>query len=273
MRANMDNEIVIIRALWGDSERTLNEIYPMPIFKNEVICVWGLENKNMLEERGFKTILMDEGVTDPIYSTRETQFYHKLLVLQKAGEIYDEFIFIDWDCYLLRPLDEYFYNSLRNGNDTQACIYAYDDSKYAGLPKLIMFSANKRYKNSISEVLRQYILGQEAQLRKYSWKQDGLLITPNFCFFYTRRPNIGSELIKIALENNVENCVEEHAMFLWANCGVDEFIEKYEPKVLQGTADETRTLIHTYDYEKDPIIRINKYISERVEKVIYFKHI
>jgi hypothetical protein len=62
-------------------------------------------------------------------------------------------------------------------------------------------------------------------------------------------------------------------MYLWANCDLDDFIKKYEPKVLQGTADETRTLLYTYDYWNDPIIKINNYISNLIDKTIYFKHI
>ena len=269
----MGTKITIIRALWGDSQRTLNEVFPFPILEEEIVCVWGSENESFLKKRGFNTILMNEISTDPQYSTIESQFYHKLESIKKAGEIYNEFIFLDWDCYLLRPLDDNFYKLLREGNDIQVPTYAYDDVKYAGIPKLIMYPGNKRYKNTIPEDLRQYIIGQEIQLRKYSWKQDGLLISPNFCFFYTRRPNIGEELIQISKQNKVENCIEEHAMYLWANCSMDEFIKKYEPKVLQGTADETRTLMHSYNYEVDPVIRINKYISTLVDKTIYFKHI
>jgi hypothetical protein len=31
--------------------------------------------------------------------------------------------------------------------------------------------------------------------------------------------------------------------------------------------------MHLYDYENDPVIKINKYILQRVNKTIYFKHI
>lgn len=269
----MDNDIIIVRALWGNTQRTLNEIFPFPIFKKEIVYVWGIENQKFLQERGFNTVLVEENPTSLNYSTIHTQYYHKLEAIKKANCDYKEFIFLDWDCYLLKPLDDYFYQTLREGNDVQVPTYAYTDTKYAGIPKLIMFQGNERYKNSISEDLRQYMLNQEIQLRKYSWKQDELLISPNFCFFYTRRPNIGQELLQIAEENQIENCVEEHAMYLWANCSLDDFIKKYEPKVLQGTADETRTLLYTYDYWNDPIIKINNYISNLIDKTIYFKHI
>lgn len=269
----MDTNITIVRALWGDTERSLNEVFPLPIFKEEIVYVWGIKNQELLEKRGFQTILMGTTVTDPNYSTIHTQYYHKLEVIRRANNDYSEFIFLDWDCYLLKLLDEYFYKSLKEGNDTQVPTYAYLDTKYAGIPKLVLSPGNERYRNSISEDLRNYILSQESQLRKYSWKKDGLLVSPNFCFFYTRRSNIGEELLQIAKEHQIENCVEEHAMYLWANCNIDEFIQKYEPKVVQGTADETRTSLYKYEYENDPVIRINKYISQSINKNIYFKHI
>lgn len=269
----MENKIVIVRALWGSTERALNEVFSKPVFSNEVVYVWGLENQQMLIERGFKTVLMGEGSTEPEYSTVLLQYYHKLAVIERAGNDYPEYIFLDWDCYLLKPLDDYFYQTLREGNDVQVTLYAYDDKPYIGIPELILCKGNERYNNSIPEDLANYIVGQEIQLRKYSWKHENLLVSPNFCFFYSRRPGIASELIQIAKENKVENCVEEHAMFLWANCTMDEFIEKYEPKVLQGTSDDTRIFMHLYDYENDPVIKINKYILQRVNKTIYFKHI
>jgi hypothetical protein len=269
----MNNEIIIIRALWGNNPRTLKEIFPFPIFKKEIVYVWGRENHDFLKERGFTTVLMGDDFSSPKYSTIHTQYYHKLEAIQKANNDYTEFIFLDWDCYLLRPLDNFFYQTLKEGNDTQVAIYAYNDAKYLGIPKLIMAQHKHLPKPTISEDLRIYMLEQEKQLRKYNWKQDNLLISPNFGFFYTRRPNIGNELMQIAQDNQIENCIEEHAMYLWANCSLDEFIKKYEPKILQGTSDEARTSLYAYDYENDPVIKINKYISSMVNKVIYLKHI
>lgn len=269
----MDTKIPIIRALWGDTQRTLREIIPLPLFKNEIVCVWGNKNESFLKSKGYSTINMSNLSTDPQYSSPKLQYYHKLEAVKKAGEVYGEFIFLDWDCYLLRPLDNYFYNSLQKGNDIQVPTYAYTDIKYLGIQKQILNKTTKRYQNKITESFRQHLLQQEAQLRKYSWKHEDLLVSPNFCFFYSRNPNIGEELIEISKLNKVEICIEEHAMYLWANCSMDEFIKKYEPKVLYGTATETRTLGQYYDKENDPIIKINNYISKLVDKTIYFNHI
>jgi len=170
-------------------------------------------------------------------------------------------------------LDDYFYNSLKNGNDIQVSIYAYPNEKNLGITNLITHKSTQRYETEISPDLLRFIKGMESQLRLHHWNYKGLLVSPNFCFFYTRRPGIGKELIDIANLYKIENCVEEHSMFRWANCELDEFIDKYEPIVLQGSSDESRTLIHEYDWENDAIIKINNYISSKKEKNIYFKHI
>ena len=270
----MDTKITIIRTFWGNTTRALNEIFPMPIFTNEVVYVWGLENQQMLQQRGFNTVLMGKECTEAEYSTIHLQYYHKLKAIQKAETKHSEFIFLDWDCYLLKPLDDYFYKTLREGNDVQVPSYAYEDKPNIGIPELIVCPSNKRYGTTTIDLnLENYIKSQEIQLRKYSWKYKNLLVSPNFCFFYSRRPGIASELLRIAKENKIENCVEEHAIYLWANCSMDEFIEKYEPKVLQGTSDDTRIQMHLYDHTNDPIILINEYIAKKVDKTLYFKHI
>ena len=108
----MDTKITIIRTFWGNTKRALNEIFPMPIFPNEVVYVWGLENQQMLQQRGFNTVLMGKECTEAEYSTIHLQYYHKLQAIQRAETEHSEFIFLDWDCYMLKPLDNYFYKTL-----------------------------------------------------------------------------------------------------------------------------------------------------------------
>lgn len=271
----INNKIQIIRALWGNSERSINEIFINPIFKNETVIVWGNDNKNLLESMGYNVILMLEYPTDPNYSTIHTHFMHKLLAIEEAEKHYDEFLFLDWDCYLVRPLDDEFYKSLREGNDIQIPLYAYHDECGIGIAKMMMHASNDRYQNTVSKDLLEYIKSHEIQLRKYSWTYDNMLVTPNFSFFYSRKPNIGKELVNIALKNNILNCIEEHAFFLYANCSIDEYIHKFEPTLTFGTHDITRNYLIDggYDITTDPIIKINKYIASKLDKTIYFKHI
>ena len=271
----INNEIQVIRALWGTVERSMNEVFIKPIFKNETVIVWGAENRDKLESMGYDVILMSEWPTDAKYSTIHAHFMHKLLAIAEAEKHYNEFLFLDWDCYISKPLDIEFYRSLREGNDVQVPLYAYHDEEGIGIVKLMTFAANERYNNEPSQDLLEYIKSHEEQLRKYSWKSENMLITPNFSFFYSRKPNIGQMLIDITIENNILNCIEEHAFFLYANCSIEEYIQKFEPIVTFGTHNDTRNYMVSggYDIENDPVIKINKYIETKVNKNIYFKHI
>jgi hypothetical protein len=269
----MENKIHIARAFWGNSAHIRREISPVPIFENEVVYVWGVENQLFLQDRGYSTLLMHNEPTDPRYSTSITQYFHKLEVFREAEERFGEFIFLDWDCHLVRPLDDHFYDLLQNGNETQMPLYAYSDEMYLGILSMLSHSALERYGDQVTDELLEYVSSQETQMRKYHWKKDGLLVSPNACFFYNRRLGVGKALLEIATENKMTNCVEEYAFQAFVKCTIEEYMQKYEPLVLQGTADETRTLHPGWDLKRDPVIRLNSYIGNRMKKYIYFKHV
>lgn len=272
----LNNKIPIIRALWGPSDYApKNEVFKKPLFRDETVYVWGIGHNEYLQSLGYKTILMSEGTSDPQYSTIHLQYYHKLEVLKAAEQVHDEFIFLDWDCYLLKPLDDKFYEYLRSGNDVQVPIYAYPDTHHIGIADLMNHISMSRYRkyNQMTPDLLEYLNSHEEQLRKHSWHKEDMLLSPNFCFFYSRRPGVGAQLIETGKRFDIKNCIEEHSFFRWADCTYDEYIDTYEPLVLQGTADETRTSIQNYDYDNDAVVRINKYVNSRRKKDIYFKHI
>jgi hypothetical protein len=271
----INNKIPVIRALWGETDRTKNEVFQNPIFADEIVITWGVENESFLKSLGYKVVCLSEFSSDANYSTIHSHFMHKLLAVQHAGKIFDEFIFLDWDCYLAKPMDDNFYEELRNGNEIQIPLYAYHDSEGIGIVDIMTHSAQERYNNEVSPVLISYIESNEAQLRKYCWTFENTLVTPNFSFVYTRNPNLGTELIKIATDNDILNCIEEHAFYLFADCSLDEYILRFEPTVTYGTHNDTRMHMERkgYDLSSDPVIKINKYIDTKVNKNIYFKHI
>ena len=269
----MDSKIPIVRSFWGTKEYAKNEILPKPIFTNEYVFVWGLDNEKMLKEMGYNVYLMSEFQTDPQYSSIETQFYHKLETLIEAGKYFSEFIMLDWDSFLVRPLDDEFYKLLRAGGDVQVPLYAYPDEPGIGLIKKMTHPNMERYQTEISDDLAFFFKGIESQLRLHSWKANGMLISPNFNFCYTRNPNLGIELREIALEQNIKHCVEENAMFQWSMCSLGEYLNKHEPSVVQGTSDDTKTQMHGWDWEGDAVYKFNKYINQIKPKNLYFKHI
>jgi hypothetical protein len=266
----IDNKIPIVRALWGNQERTLSEVPPKTLFKNETVIVWGSNNKKYLEALGYNVKCLSIEDTDKKYSTLHKHYMHKLEAIKVAGVLHKEYIFLDWDCFPLRPFDSNFYNYLQKGNEVQIPIYAYPDKEGLGIIDMIDESTPWG-PLQLTDNLKEYVKSHEDQLRKYSWKHNEMLVSPNFGFVYSRRSSLGKELIDIADSNNVLNCIEEHSFYIWANCTLDEYINKYEPKVLQGTSDDVR--IYNKDSKQDAVIKINKYVNAIAKKDIYLKHI
>ena len=266
----VDNKIPIIRALWGNQDRTLKEIFPTPLFKNEIVIVWGSDNKNYLESLGYQVKLLSGYQTNSQYDSIHNHYMHKLEAIKIAGLLYNEYIFLDWDCFPLKPFDAAFYNHLLQGNEVQIPLYAYPDKE--GLGIMDMIDEHTPWDPlDLTDNLKEYIKSHEFQLRKYSWKHDEMLVSPNFGFVYSRRSSLGKELIDIANNNDIKNCIEEHSFYTWVNCTLNEYINKYEPKTLQGTSDDVR--IYNKNAKQDAVIKINKYINSKIEKDIYLKHI
>ena len=269
----MENKIQIIRAYWGVNPHSCNELFPTPVFQHEKVYVWGIENEKMFMDLGYDTKLMCEYPTDPKYSTIHTHFYHKLEAIAEAEREFKEIIFLDWDNYLARPLDDEFYNRLRTGGEVQVPVYSFVDAPYVGIPERTTDPINGE-SLPLEENALKFIKAHEHQLRKYHWPIDGMLATPNFGFYYSRRPGTGKELLNLAIQHKVTNCVEEHAMFLWANCSLDEYLDRYEPSVVKGADDSTWLERQFYtDQSDDVVYKINKYIGDRVNKKIYFRHV
>ena len=54
----INNKIPIIRALWGETDRTKNEVFQNPIFTDEIVITWGVENESFLKSLGYKVICL-----------------------------------------------------------------------------------------------------------------------------------------------------------------------------------------------------------------------
>jgi len=267
----MKNNIPVIRSIWGENQSTKNEIFEKPIFENEIVFVWGIDNQKYLDNLGYKTHLISEHITNSKYSTNLLHFLHKIDVIAEACKMFDEFILLDWDCFLLKPLDDTFYNLLRNGNEIQMPLYCFEDAERLGL--LRYRNPNERYPNNFTKETLSIIDSFEKSVRKYSWKLNNWLVLPNFSFFYTRNNTIGKELLELINLHNVEGIADEHVFYLWANCTLDEYINKFEPEVLCGVTTETRIYEMEFNKETDYLATFNNYIESIKNKSLYFKHI
>jgi hypothetical protein len=253
----MKSDIKIIRAYWGDSEKLKNEIPPLPIYDNQIVYVWGENNDKFLRSRGFKTRIVTDD--DPCKIDHKNSLIRKLIAIKMALDEFHEIMFIDWDCYILRELDDSFYKYISD-KPTQIPLYAHLSNPIDGIEEFYVNCEPEHveFKNEAN----RYIL-------KYSWKSDDMCILPNFGFFYSREISIGRELLRIAVENDLKGCADEAAMFIYANCDLEEYIKRYHPIFVNGVSDiMTSTNFKISEIQK----RFNSRIKDVLNMDPYLEH-
>jgi len=253
----MNTTIKIIRAYWGDSEKTKAEIPPIPIYSNQLVYVWGKENEQFLQKRGYKTRLVTE--EDPCLIDHTNFLFKKLITLDLALKEHDEIIFLDWDCYILRELDNNFYNLLKS-KPIQCPLYSHSLNPYESF---LEFSPNN------NEERLEFFKNADIFFKKYNWQFEDMLVLPNFGCFYSRDKSIGNKLLNIALENNLKGCVDEGAMFIYANCSLNEYVENYHPLFIQGVSDNvTGSKYYISTVQR----KFNEYLKNKLSFDLYLEH-
>ena len=253
----MKSNIKIIRAYWGDSEKLRSEIPPLPIYDNQIVYVWGENNETFLKKRGFKTRLVTE--EDPCHLDYSNLLIRKLIAIKLALEEFAEIMFIDWDCYILRELDDNFYKHIAS-KSIQIPLYAHTANPMEGMNEAFPSSSPEGY--ALNKEKGDFIL-------KYSWKSDDMCILPNFGFFYSSDISIGKKLLDIAIDNNLKGCADEGAMFIYANCSVEEYIKEYHPNFVNGVSD----IMTSANFK---ISGVQKKLNDRIKEIIdmdlYLEH-
>jgi hypothetical protein len=255
----MNTEVKIVRAYWGESDKLREEIPPVPIYTNQIVFVWGSTNESFLRSRGFDTFLMSDDIPES-YLSYNGQFYRKLLALDMALSMFDEVILLDWDCYILREFDDDFYKSLRE-KPIQCPLYGqYEKVSESWSEALTPENADKEGWYSICD----------ETFPKYTWKLGTTLVSPNFCFIYSSDKSLGKSLIDIANKYELLGCIEEHAMYIYADCSLDDYIKRYQPIFLYGVSDD--------DSGRDFLVNrsqklVNEYLENSIKMTHYLKHI
>lgn len=255
----MNTEVKIVRAYWGGNDKLKKEIPPIPIYPNQIVFVWGSINESFLRSRGFDTFLMPDDIPE-IYRSYNGQFYRKLLALDAALSMFGEVILLDWDCYILREFDDDFYEFLRE--------------KPIQCP---LYGQYEKIDESWREALQPENLNKEGwysicndTFPKYTWKLGTTLVSPNFCFVYSRDRSLGKNLIDIANKHGLAGCIEEHAMYLYANCSLDDYIKKYQPRFLYGVSNDESGSDFLVNKSKK---LVNEYLENSIKMTHYLKHI
>lgn len=246
--------VKFVRALWGNYKFFIKEIPQKPMF-NEIVYVWGLDNLKYLSDLGYNTKLVSE---NPLTYKKEIEkFNHKIDCFQLASEEYESFIFLDWDVFLFKPIDDDFYKSL-DDKSFAAPLYSYP-KKFIELSNTLNdFNANLWVNEQIS------------RMKTYAWEYDDLIVLPNAGFFYCYDKSVPKLLRKIVNENNILTLVEEFAIFVLSDCDLETYIKTYEPSQMYGKPDEDVFVLS--NIKQECAKKLNEHISTIIKKDIYFKH-
>jgi len=251
-----------IRILWGDFEKYKNQIVEAKNDNlNETVFVWGDDNKNKIEQLGYECHLVDENPYDLTIADNHTFINHKSLIhkivgIKKALEIYNEIIFVDWDCRKEKEIDKNFYDLIKSKESKiQVPLYTYPVVAF----EIMLNEIKDPVVNNFISKLREYV-------DKYSFRYGNNYIIPNTGFFYCSDASIIDELLRLIKENDLQTVPDELSVFLYGKeLGLNGYIEKMDPLVVGGK-------IHTYKWWNHIEDSFDAYKESINKKCKYFKH-
>lgn len=252
-----------VRILWGDFNRYQNQIIEAKSDNlNEVVYVWGKDNYNNLKNLGYDCVLISDDPYDYTIADNHTfvnhkSLIHKIIGLGHALHQHDEIIFVDWDCRKIKEIDDNFYNLIRNRNsDFQVPLYTYP-----------MFAFDRMIGDVKDDIMINFFKKLQTYITNFSFKYGNSFIIPNTGFIYCSNKDIIVELIKLIIQYDLQTVPDELSIFLYTkNLGLDGYIEKIEPLVIDGKE-------HGHDWWNNMEAVFTEYKNRKIEKEIYFKHL
>lgn len=230
-------DIQVIRVIWGNFDAT--SLPSTPQF-NEIVYVWGKETRDSLKSMGYQTVLMNKDIFDYKYAHPNYQFIHKLIGIERAMKTHSKVLFLDWDCYLIKELDDTFFSLFEN-KSLLAPIYSYQKSEFS----------------TIYDKADEWHELQSNLLNTNSWSKDDVFIIPNAGFIYISDSLIANDLVLLAKKNNITTLIEEFTLYSYTNTTLDSYIETYHPNCLYGNSQSSD---------------INTYVDSKLDMNIYFEH-
>ena len=192
-------KIKIIRVLWGGNVN--HEIPRMPLYpEQEIVYCFDYESFWFIQDLGYEAKLVKDTKFDG--KKGYNKFGRKLQALDLALQEFGEVLLLDWDCFILKPFDKNFYNSLKEKPIQIPLYIQHKDTKNAVLEMLV--------KDQSPSLLRE-LEDLEVGMNKYGWEWEEGVIAPNFGFVYCRDKSFGKKLVDIALEHDLNSVVDEFA--------------------------------------------------------------
>ena len=251
-------KIKIIRVLWGGNVN--HEIPRIPLYpEQEIVYCFDYESFWFIQELGYEAKLVKDTKFDG--KKGYNKFGRKLQALDLALQEFGEVLLLDWDCFILKPFDKNFYDSLKEKPIQIPLYIQHKDTKNAVLEMLV--------KDQSPSLLRE-LEDLEVGMNKYGWEWEEGVIAPNFGFVYCRDKSFGKKLVDIALEHNLNSVVDEFATLIYVDCTLEEYIEKYVPRVVKGRSDQ----MIIYDTRIHKLSRkFSKWLDTKVNIINYFEHV
>ncbi len=259
----------IVRCLWGGANHQFkekdikfyhNECYVAKTndeqFKlgNQMVFVWDGVNRDLMEEFNYPYHYMGESSKLDI----EFNFLYKIYALKKAMELYDEILFLDWDFFITKELDDQFFELLKNKGDIQMPLYFY--------PKELL-DLFKSMNLDNKKVSKYYNNLYEQMIIHCRWEFNEGLVIPNAGFIYCRDKHFFNNILDIQKNKNITTNIEELSAMVYFNQNVnsmDEYIKTIEPIVCHGKT-ETEMM--------GKQILLNEHTNQKLKKTLYFNHI
>lgn len=221
--------------------------------KNQIVIVWDEVNRNLMEELGYPYHYMG----DSLPFSRESNFLHKLLALDFAVDKFGEILFLDWDCFVQKKLDENFYYLLRSREDVQMPLYFYPGE---------ILKEYELINPRCDEDIHYFNLFFYQVIRHGKWNFDDGLVIPNAGFIYIRNKTFPKKLLEIQKMYGVTTNIEEICSLIYFNEYIhttEEYIQKIEPIVCLGKDDLEM---------RGKQVLLNKHTIKNLNKDIYFIH-
>ena len=220
-----------------------------------MVYVWGSDNNDLLQELGYETRLVSESSINPNYSTLSKKYYHKLEAISLADSELGEYLLIDWDTYLKKPLGPEFFNLLESRAEVQCPVYA--------LPNTF-FEEISGHQMDLEHL--EFFSNQHQLIKNFSWNFKESRVIPNFSFFYSRNAKIGNKLMEIAVSQNLLSNVEEFALHRLLDCSLDDYLDNNEPLVATGQTNDPMASVQA------ALTELNKFVGSKVGKINYISH-
>lgn len=253
-----------IRAFWGDikvdKEKFINEIRHAAKHRlNELVYVWGDENYDILKSFGYECHKVSSEryeFSNDIAGDAPKFFLHKVKAIKEGVDNFGEIVFLDWDCWIAKSIDDGFIQKLRDKNKSiQIPLYSFPKEGY-------LENEFHRWRN-IPEKYKRVTMNhyENVKLGYYDFGTD--MVVPCTCFVYCSDSSIINEYIKFWEENEFKYSEECLWYLLLSNkCKtLDEYIQTYEPLVCDAK--------HDWHYNQK---ELNEYMKSLIPKDLYFIH-